>query len=164
MSFRALLGALVVSTVFTIPAFAEGAFQAPPGAVERLQWNAITVTASQFKPMHDLAASLGWYPAVDQKNFAVFVSPNGNLFEIYGPGSPRYAWQEGQGGTATGFLTTDLNVALANIKAHGGKLLGDVKVVPHAGVNGGDYGFQLFRAPDGRIYAIAQNANFHSSK
>lgn len=130
---------------------------------QQLQWTAIDLDAEHFKGMRDLAVNaLGLHPLVDQPNFAVFAAPNGSLFEIYGPGSPDYAWRHGQGGLSVGFLTADIGAALKDIQKSGGALVGDLKIFPHAGLDGGDYAFQLFKAPDNRVYAIAQARNYHA--
>jgi hypothetical protein len=135
----------------------------PSGVTQQLQWSGVDVDAAQFKGVRDLAVNaLGMRPVVDQSNFAVLVAANGSLFEIYGPGSADRPWRHGQGGMAVGFLTGDIAATLKAIQESGGVLLGTLNVLPKAGVDGGDYAFQFFRAPDNRVYAIVQNKNYHA--
>jgi hypothetical protein len=132
---------------------------------QQLQWSGVDVDASQFKGVRDLAVNaLGMRPVVDQSNFAVLVAANGSLFEIYGPGSSDRPWRHGQGGLAVGFLTDDIVATLKAIQKSGGVLLDNLNVLPKAGVDGGDYAFQFFRAPDNRVYAIVQNKNYHAHR
>lgn len=133
------------------------------GTTQQLQWSGVDVDASQFKSVRDLAVNaLGMRLVVDQSNFAVLVAANGSLFEIYGPGSSDRPWRHGQGGLAVGFLTDDIGATLNAIQKSGGVLLDVLKVMPKAGVDGSDYAFQFFRAPDNRVYAIVQNKNYHA--
>jgi hypothetical protein len=133
------------------------------GVTQQLQWSGVDVDASQFKAIRDLAVNaLGMRLVVDQPNFAVLATANGSLFEIYGPGSSDRPWRHGQGGLAVGFLTDDIAATLKAIQKSGGVLLGVLNVLPKAGVEGGDYAFQFFRAPDNRVYAIVQNKNYHA--
>ena len=135
----------------------------PSGVTQQLQWSGVDVDASQFKGVRDLAVNaLGMRPVVDQSNFAVLVVANGSLFEIYGPGSSDRPWRHGQGGLAVGFLTGDIAATLKAIQQSGGVLLGALNVLPKAGVDGGDYAFQFFKAPDNRVYAIVQNKDYHA--
>lgn len=135
----------------------------PSGVTQQLQWSGVDVDASQFKGVRDLAVNaLRMRLVVDQPNFAVLAAPNGSLFEIYGPGSSDRPWRHGQGGVAIGFLTDDIATTLKAIQKSGGVLLDDLKVLPKAGVNGGDYAVQFFRAPDNRVYAIVQNKDYHA--
>jgi hypothetical protein len=135
----------------------------PPGVTQQFQWIGVDVDASQFKGVRDLAVNaLGMRPVVDQPNFAVLVAANGSLFEIYGPGSSDRPWRHGQGGLAVGFLTNDIAATLKAIQQSGGVLLGALNVLPKAGVDGGDYAFQFFRAPDNRVYAIVQNKGYRA--
>jgi hypothetical protein len=96
---------------------------------------------------------------VKQSNLAAFASSNGSIFEIYGPGAPEAEWQHGQAGVVTGFLTPDIR-ATAKAIQEGGVLVGNLHVASHFGLDGGDYAFRLYRAPDGRLYALAQNKGF----
>jgi hypothetical protein len=135
----------------------------PSGVTQQLQWSGVDVDAAQFKGVRELAVNgLGMRLVVDQPNFAVLVAANGSLFEIYGPGSSDRPWRHGQGGLAVGFLTDDIAMSLKAIQKSGGVLIDDLKVLPKAGADGGDYAFQFFRAPDNRVYAIVQNKNYHA--
>ena len=135
----------------------------PSGVTQQLQWSGVDVDASEFKGFRDLAVNaLGMRLVVDQSNFAVLVAANGSLFEIYGPGSLDRPWRHGQGGLAIGFLTDDIATTLKAIQKSGGVLLDVLNVLPKAGIDGGDYAFQFFRAPDNRVYAIVQNKNYHA--
>jgi hypothetical protein len=88
---------------------------------------------------------------VDRPDFAVLVAMNGSVFEIYGPGAADRPWRHGQGGVAVGFLTDDSAATLKAIQKSSGVLLDDLNVIPKAGVDGSDYAFQFFRAPDNRV-------------
>jgi len=59
-------------------------------------------------------------------------------------------------------LTDDIAATVKAIQESGGVLLDVLKVLPKAGVDGGDYAFQFFRAPDNRVYAIVQDKNHHA--
>jgi hypothetical protein len=133
------------------------------GVIQQLQWSGVDVDAAQFKGVRNLAVNaLGMRPVVDEPNFAVLVAMNGSLFEIYGPGAADRPWRHGQGGVAIGFLTDDIAATLKAIQKSSGVLLDDLSVIPKAGVDGSDYAFQFFRAPDNRVYAIVQNRNYHA--
>jgi hypothetical protein len=135
----------------------------PSGVTQQLQWSGVDLDASQFKGVRDLVVNaLRMRLVVDRPNFAVLLAANGSLFKIYGPGSSDRPWRHGQGGLAIGFLTDDIAATLKAIHKSGGVLLGVVNVLPKAGVDGGDYAFQFFRAPDNHVYAIVQNKNYHA--
>lgn len=97
---------------------------------------------------------------VDKPDLAAFATAEGSIYEIYGPNAPDAAWRHGQGGMVIGFLTDNVQETLKTIQAADGVLIGDLNVAPHFGVDGGDYGYQLYRAADNRVYAIAQNKTF----
>ena len=159
--FSAMLAAAILETVGT--AQTDLSVNPPPGVTQQLQWSGVDVDAAQFKSLRDLAVNaLGLRPVVDQPNFAVLVATNGSLFEIYGPGAADRPWRHGQGGVAVGFLTDDIAATLKAIQKSNGVLLDDLNVIPKAGVDGSDYAFQFFRAPDNRVYAIVQNKNYHA--
>ena len=131
-------------------------------AIERLQFSAVQVTADEFQPMCRIALqALGLKQIVKQPNLAAFASSNGSIFEIYGPGAPEAEWQHGQAGVVTGFLTPDIRATAKAIQDAGGLLVGDLHIAPRFGIDGSDYAFRLYRAPDGRLYALAQNKGFH---
>lgn len=135
----------------------------PSGVTQQLQWSGVDVDAAQFKGLRDLAVNaLRMRLVVDQPNFAVLVAANGSLFEIYGAGSSDRPWRHGQGGVAVGFLTDDIGATLKAIQKSGGVLLDNLTVMSKAGVDGSDYAFQFFRAPDNRVYAIVQNKDYHA--
>lgn len=162
---RLFVAPMLVATFLQICAISQtnSPITPPSGVTQQLQWSGVDVDASQFKGIRDLAVNaLGMRPVVDQSNFAVLVAANGSLFEIYGPGSPDRPWRHGQGGLAVGFLTDDIATTLKAIQKSGGVLLDVLNVLPKAGVDGGDYAFQFFRAPDKRVYAIVQNKNYHA--
>jgi hypothetical protein len=99
---------------------------------------------------------------VDQPDFAALVAINDSLFEIYGPGAVDRPWRHGQGGVAVGFLTDDIAATMEAIQKSNGVLLDHLNVIPRAGLDGGDYALESFRAPDNRIYAIVQNRSYHA--
>lgn len=162
---KLIVAAILATASLKMSAIAQTTSPAisPSVAVQQMQWGAVDVDAAHFKGVRDLAVNaLGMHLVVDQPNFAVLAAPNGSLFEIYGPGSEDRPWRHGQGGVAFGFLTADIASSLKAIQASGGVLVDDLKVIPKAGVDGGDYAFQFFRAADNRIYAVVQNNNYHA--
>jgi hypothetical protein len=165
MNRSTLFVAAMIATVFPKTgaiAQTNSPVSPPSGVTQQLQWSGVDVDAAQFKGLRDLAVNaLGMRAVVDRPNFAVLIAANGSLFEIYGPGSPDNVWRHGQGGLAVGFLTGDISMTLKAIQKSG-VLLGELKVLPKAGVDGSDYAYQFFRAPDNRIYAIVQNKNYYS--
>jgi len=164
---KLLLAGLLATLLFDAGVVAQtsGPTTALSGVTQQLQWSGVDADASQFKGMRDLAVNaLGMRPVVDQPNFAVLVAANGSLFEIYGPGSSDRPWRHGQGGLAVGFLTDNIAATLKAIQTSGGVLLDVLNVLPKAGVDGSDYAFQFFRAPDNRVYAIVQNKGYHAEQ
>jgi hypothetical protein len=162
---KSLAAAILVAAFFNMDAFAQtdAPVTSASGVTQQLQWTGVDVDASQFKGIRDLAVNaLRMRLVIDQPNFAVLVSQNGSLFEIYGPGSSDRPWRHGQGGLAVGFLTDDITATLTAIQESGGTLLDHLTVMPKAGVDGSDYAFQFFRAQDNRVYAIVQNKNYHA--
>ena len=162
---KLLVAEVLASLLLTAGITAQSPSPVTPtsGAVQQLQWSAIDVDATQFKGVRDLAVhALGMRLVVDQPNFAVLVAANGSLFEIYGPGSSDVPWRHGQGGLAIGFLSDDIATTMKAVQESGGILVGELKVIPKAGVNGGDYAYQFFRAPDSRIYAVVQSKNYRA--
>lgn len=130
---------------------------AATGVAQQLQWGGVDVTAEQFQPMVDFAANvLGLTPLVQQDNFAVFMNPNGSLFEVYGPGAPDAPWRDQ--GVAYGFAVDDIEAVTAKAEAAGVTPLGDAFRVPGAGTDGGDYVGRFFQGPDGRVYSISQTS------
>jgi len=166
MNRSKLCVALILATACSeMGAISQTNSPAPPpaGVTQQLQWSGVDVDASQFKGIRDPAVNaLGMRPAVDQSNFAVLVAANGSLFEICGQGSSDRPWRHDQGGLAVGLLTDDIATTLKAIQESGGVLLNVLNVLPKAGVDGGDYAFQFFRAPDNRVYAIVQNKSYHA--
>lgn len=125
--------------------------------VSRLQWSAIELDQKQYTEMYNLAKNvMHLYAAVDQPNFSVFAMSNGSLFELYGPGSPKRPWMNGKNGSGVGFAVNNIDNAIKELKKAGCELIENIQVYAKAGENGADYKYQLFRAADGRIYAIAQ--------
>ncbi len=59
-----------------------------------------------------------------------------------------------------GFFTPDIRATSKVIQDAGGVLIGGLNVVPHIGVDGGDYAYRFYRAQYGRVYALAQNKGF----
>ena len=161
---RLFVAAILVAGFLKTEAIAQTSSPLPPaGVTQQLQWSGVDVDAAQFKGVRDLAVNaLKMRLVVDQPNFAVLAAANGSLFEIYGPGSSDRPWRHGQGGVAIGFLTDDIATTLKAIQKSGGVLLDELKVLPKAGADGGDYAFQFFRAPDNRVYAIVQNRDYHA--
>jgi hypothetical protein len=103
---KSFAAAILVAAFFNMDAFAQtdAPVTSASGVTQQLQWTGVDVDASQFKGIRDLAVNaLRMRLVVDQPNFAVLVSQNGSLFEIYGPGSSDRPWRHGQGGLAVGF-------------------------------------------------------------
>ncbi|MEV7389155.1 hypothetical protein [Streptomyces sp. NPDC091215] len=129
-----------------------------PAGINKLQWSGIDLTAGQYAKMkHFTNRALGLSVLSHTTQFSVFGTKNGNLFELYGPKAPQYPWRTNSKSIAMGFNTINLDKAMVRLEQNGAKWVSRVYVVPGAGVGGTDYRFRLFRAPDNRIYAIAQS-------
>ncbi|MFF3376699.1 hypothetical protein ACFYXF_27565 [Streptomyces sp. NPDC002680] len=164
----AIAGALVIGVSLTATTLALASAETGPSTkrtaptadagTTRLQWGAVALTARQYPAMKEFAQkALGLNLVNSSEEFSVFTTPNGNLFELYGPKAPQYPWRTSPTSTAIGFDSTDLDAAEKTLQANGAKWASTVQVVPGAGADGGDYRFRLFRAPDNRVYAIAQS-------
>lgn len=122
-----------------------------------LQRGAVEVDAEQFAKMHHLAKDvMRLFPAIDVPGFEGSLFPTGACSSCMarthrrGPGgmarmAPRSASR------STTWRSPDWPLAA------GCELVEDTQVFPGAGQNGADYKRQLFRAADGRIYAVAQS-------
>lgn len=63
--------------------------------------------------------------------------------------------RHGQGGMVFGFFTPDIRATSKVIQDAGGVLIGGLNVVPHIGVDGGDYAYRFYRAQYGRVYGVS---------
>ena len=143
--------------------------------ITKLQWTGIDVSADDYGAMRDFVKDvLGLHPVVDVPGFGVFATPNHAMVELYSPTAPRAPWRTGNA-VGIGFDSDDLDAALAELVKHrieviksypgsealprmGISLKDGVHVVKGVGAGGGDYRYAFFRAPDGRVYAIAQSS------
>ncbi|MFJ3802557.1 VOC family protein [Streptomyces sp. NPDC090088] len=126
--------------------------------INKLQWTGIDLTAGQYIRMREFTdRGLGLNALSTVTEFTVFGTENGNLFELYGPKAPQYPWRTSHKSIAMGFNTIDLDAAMRHLERHGAKWVSGVYVVPGAGAGGTDYRFRLFRAPDNRVYGVAQS-------
>ncbi|WP_149823982.1 VOC family protein [Streptomyces tailanensis] len=136
-----------------VPESATGA-----AGINRLQWGAVAVTAHQHAKMRTFAQQgLGLDIVDETPQFSAFGAQNGSMFELYGPEAPQYPWRTRSTSIAMGFNTIDLHKSMAHLEQNGAKWVSPVHVIPGAGGDGTDYRFRFFRAPDNRVYSIAQS-------
>ncbi len=141
--------------------------------LRQLQWTGIDLTSESYAAMRSLFADVFALPAlVDSPELSVFVLPNYSMVELYGPKAPQTPWR--RFGVAVGFDCSDIDATVAELTAAGFTLIESfdgmddyaklgitgtkgILTTPDAGKGGGDYRFAFFKAPDGRVYSIAQS-------
>jgi catechol 2,3-dioxygenase-like lactoylglutathione lyase family enzyme len=82
-----------------------------------------------------------------EPDFAVLEVPDGSTVEVFGPASP---YNEHLTHPVAGFLVSDLDAAVAELRAAGAEI-----VLPVQG--GGTRSWVHFRAPDGFVYELAED-------
>ena len=110
---------------------------------EGIGW--VGIQTERFDEMQRfLAAVTGSQPAIDEPGFSLWSLPNGDLVELFAPGSkPTF-------GTApvAGFLVDDLDAARASVADAGGVEVGGY------GPNEDGYVSVHVRGPDGNVYEL----------
>ena len=89
---------------------------------------------------------LGLRPREDQADFAVFVLPDGDVFEIFGPKAIADG-HEFMRAPVAGFRVDDVTKARAEMEAKGVVFIGPVHRGPQSA-------WSHFSAPDGHVYEI----------
>ena len=91
-----------------------------------------------------LAALLDATPSIVEDGFRLWSLPDGDLVELFAPGSkPTFG-----AGPVVGFQVTDLDAARRAVEAAGGEVIGGY------GPNADGYVSLHLRAPDGNVYEI----------
>ncbi|HEY8300398.1 MAG TPA: VOC family protein [Jatrophihabitans sp.] len=115
--------------------------------VTSLVW--VGTRTSAFAATRDFFTDvMGLHAIEDQPDFAVFGVPDGSSMEVFGPGS---AWNRHLTHPVAGFRVTDLDDAVRELEAAGIEI-----VLPVQG--GEDRKWLHFRAPDGFVYELVQDA------
>lgn len=100
----------------------------------------------RFHQMNDFCRDLlGLSQKSIEPGFAVYELPNGDVFEVFGPGS---SYNEFMTHPVAGFLVDDIVAARAEMEAKGIQFLGPIEGDTE------DYKWTHFRAPDGFIYEL----------
>lgn len=87
---------------------------------------------------------LGLELVADEPGMAVFDLPNGDAFEIFGPG--HHGGGHPASGVVAGFLVDDVRAARAELEASGNEV---TEVT-----TGHTFEWVHFRAPDGNVYEL----------
>jgi hypothetical protein len=116
-----------------------------------ITWHAVVVQADQFQAHKTFTIErLGVQPMMEMDGVAVFSLPNGDLYEIYTPGTtPPYGYNDS---FAIGFRVDDLEQASQELADAGYELLGEINRASDF-----DYAYRHFRGPDGRVYGINES-------
>ena len=101
---------------------------------------------------HDMASffehTLGFTQAEQTDGFRNYRLPNADGVELFGPEERDHVHMTT--GPVPGFLVSDLDEAVGELRAAGIELIGDTR---HEGA----YGWQHFRAPDGNLYELVED-------
>ena len=121
--------------------------------VKGITWHATVVAEDTFDAMKSLATdTMGLTPMMELPGVAVFVLPDGTLYELYTKGTePPFGYNDD--GIAYGFRIEDIEAASAELEAVGAEILSDIN---RAEMDGKPYAYRHFRAPDGRVYGLNQ--------
>ena len=94
---------------------------------------------------------LGLRPKTDEEDFSVFVMPDGDVLEIFGPKAiaDQHEFMRAPVG---GFLVDDVNSARREMEEKGVLFIGPVHGDPQYGL------WSHFFAPDGHVYEITSRA------
>ncbi|MFJ8111722.1 VOC family protein [Streptomyces sp. NPDC096132] len=156
----AALGATLVAAA---PALTQAATEqssagaADSAGITRLQWSGVALTAEQYPEMKGFTEkALGLELVSSAKDFAAFGAPDGTRFELFGPKAPRSLWRTGATSVAVGFEAMDLEAAGRVLERNGARWVSPVEVTQGAGAGGTPLRLRYFRAPDGRVYRLAQ--------
>lgn len=107
-----------------------------------------------------VADIVGLEPYHEEDEFALFSFPNGDTFEVTGPGSPVYEdpklddHPDGRGpAPVAAFQVDDVDAARAELEGKGIEFIGPVHSDPHSGNR-----WAHFYAPDGYVWEICRVA------
>ncbi|MFE9445356.1 VOC family protein [Streptomyces sp. NPDC006602] len=155
--------ALGVSLAATTPTLAQAATKRlstdaeDSAGITRLQWSAVALTAEQYPVMKEFTEkALGLALVFSSAEFAVFSAPDGTLFELYGPKAPPAPWRTGTASAALGLDARNLAMAGKVLERNGARRVSPVHVLRGAGAGGTNLRYCFFRAPDNRVYRLAQ--------
>ncbi|MFF3380684.1 hypothetical protein ACFYXF_48045 [Streptomyces sp. NPDC002680] len=125
--------------------------------ITRLQWSAVALTAEQYPVMKEFTEmALGLALVFSSAESAVFSAPDGTLFELCGPKAPPAPWRTGTTSAALGFDVRNLATAGKVLERNGARRVSPVRVLPGEGAGGTSLRYCFFRAPDNRVYRLAQ--------
>ncbi|MEU4690152.1 VOC family protein [Actinoplanes sp. NPDC023714] len=118
--------------------------------VRGISW--VGVKTDSYQSMRNFFADVaGMTPDHEDGDFTVFGLPGGDKLEIFGPGAADPPGQFAAGKVVAGLLVDDIDEAIAELRAAGIALIGEKQ--------GGDgYWWQHFRAPDGTVFELAEDA------
>jgi catechol 2,3-dioxygenase-like lactoylglutathione lyase family enzyme len=93
---------------------------------------------------------LGLRAVAEQEDFVELAMADGSKLELFGPAAVvDTPWMFTANPVVAGFVVDDLEAARAELEqAPGVELLGEASIMPDG------YGWQPFRAPDGRVYEL----------
>ncbi|MGO9659859.1 MAG: VOC family protein [Acidimicrobiales bacterium] len=110
----------------------------------------VGVKTEEFDQMRSFFAKvIGLRVMFEREDFVAFGLPNGDKIEIFGPRAGNPPTQFANNQVMTSILVDDINEAVAELKAAGTELVGDLEL----GTDG--YAWQHFRAPDGKVLELA---------
>jgi predicted enzyme related to lactoylglutathione lyase len=108
------------------------------------------VKTNSFESMKQFAErTLGLTAAYAAPDFVAYLLPNGDKFEVFGPGFPNPAEQFERNEVVCGFRVDDIDQAREELKSAGIELIGPVKRERPGG-----YAWQHFRMPDGKVFEL----------
>ena len=114
--------------------------------IKGLAW-AGTRTAEYDATVRLFREVLGLRVAHERPDFAVFLMPNGDAAEVFGPSDTEHVHFDS--GPVVGFLVDDVVAARAELEGAGTvDLIGPLRKWP------GGTASQHFRAPDGNVYEV----------
>ena len=87
----------------------------------------------------------------EEQDFAVFKLPDGSKAEVFGPSDDEH--RHFDTGPVAGFLVEDIDAARSHLESGGAEFIGPVHRWPASGD-----AWSHFRAPDGNVYEISQQA------
>jgi predicted enzyme related to lactoylglutathione lyase len=94
---------------------------------------------------------MGLKPTLERGDFVVFRMPNGDQVEVFGPGGPNPPEQFAHNDVVAGLLVDDIEAATAELRKAGVELIGEGTTTDSG------YAWQLFRAPDGKVFELCHD-------
>ena len=121
--------------------------------VNGITWHASVMEPDKFGSMRKLVTeTMGLTPMMEFPGVAVFLLPDGTLFELYTKGTePEYGYNDD--GVAFGFRVEDIDAASSALESAGAEILGEIT---RAEMGDKPYAYRHFRAPNGRVYGLNQ--------